>query len=60
VAHRDGDKLLAAWSDSAFVEALDSLAKAHGMTRSELIRAALLKAALEVPDQDSNPSSRGG
>jgi hypothetical protein len=56
VAHRDGDKLLAAWSDPAFVEALDALAKASGMTRSALIRAALLRAALDVAsDETSTP-----
>lgn len=60
MAHRDGDKLLAAWSDPAFVDALDALAKAHGMSRSDLIRAALVRAALDLPnDEPSTPTPEG-
>jgi ribbon-helix-helix CopG family protein len=61
VAQSDTGKLLAAWLPREFASAVEALAEAHGVTRSDLIRAALLKAALEMPDEDSpsQPSQEG-
>jgi hypothetical protein len=47
------DKLLGAWLPPEFAAAVAALADAHGVTRSELIRAALLRAALEPQDDPS-------
>jgi hypothetical protein len=60
VAHRDGDKLLAAYANPEFVAALDALAKAEGISRSELIRAALVRAALDLPEDAQTPTPSEG
>jgi predicted transcriptional regulator len=54
MASRHGDdKLLAAWSDPDFVDAIDALARIAGTSRSVLIRAALAQMALDVPVRDA-------
>lgn len=55
MASRHGDdKLLGAWLPPEFAAAVAALAAAHGVTRSDLIRAALLRAALAPAEDESS------
>jgi hypothetical protein len=59
VAHREGERLLGAYLPPEFAAAVAGLAKAHGVSRSDLIRAALLRAALGLPDDETSTSRKG-
>jgi hypothetical protein len=52
VARREGERLLEAWTPPEFVAAFDAIAKAAGITRSELIRRSLARTALRLGEDD--------
>ncbi len=54
MAHRDDEKLLAAWAPPDFASAVATVAEATGVSRSELIREALLRVALLESEADDD------
>ena len=60
MAHRDDERLAAAWIPESFADAVHAVAKAAGVSKSEVIRRGIAAQLLSVAEAPSEEPHDGG